>query len=63
MYSLEIKEKGYRIGSNITVKASWVGKTETLMPVHSTDGLGFTVRLYAKLELGIHFVKKVSFPT
>ena len=36
----------YRIGSHITVKASWVGvKPEILMPVHFAYGTGFTVVL------------------
>ena len=47
-----------------TVKPSWVaGKTENLMPVYSADGIGFTVVLYAKLELEIQFVKKALYPT
>ena len=46
------------------VKTSWVGSnTDIFMPVYSAGGLGFTVVLWAKLELRIEFMKKISYPT
>ena len=53
-----------RIASSMTVKASWVGgNTDISCQYNLVYGLGFTVALLAKLELGIEIVKKVSYPT
>ena len=56
-----------RIGSAKTVKTSWVSGNIDLsnifIPICSADGLGFTIALQAKVELRIHFKKKLSHPT
>ena len=36
---------------------------DTFMPIFSADALGFSKAIYAKLELGSHFVKNIPQPT
>ena len=48
----------------VSVKTSWIGgNTDIFIPIYSADGLGFTVALWAKLELRIELIKKVSYPS